>query len=634
MSSPTGDITNPFVEAPILVREIKEHVTAQQLDAIARANAARDAAKEAIDDLARSLPALNLRGVTPPEAPKFPAAVASHIDLPELTRDSFGSVTPIARERFVVRPVSPVPGIEVDAFNPAFDQLHIPDAPAPVADPVFPVAPVGHDIALPDKPQLQRPDMPNLVELTIPGFTFAPLAPFNDENPEFVGSSVSTVLQWHETPYQPLLMDEQVEVIRRMWAGGTGLPPAVEQALWERAANREDIAIARDVSAAAVEFSSRGYTLPPGALVARIDAVRAEGALRKQGLGRDILIQVSSTHIENLRFACTQALAAENMLIGLWGQMAQRGLEMAKIQLDSELALLNANIAIYNAKQGARQNSANARRLALEERAQELQAYRAELDGELAKGQINEQRVRVFSELYRALQADVELYKAEMQGAQLESELQRNEVEKYKAGVQATAEMIQADKLRFDAYESRVKGEAAKAGLLESQARAYSAYVSGKSTVAEIAIKNQRAELDQQELELRAWIGSLEADKAALQSQVAAITAAAEAHRTNTARYTAQAQAQTAIAEVDQRAWEAQVRNSIALYEAEIRKVIADMEQMIRVAGLQAEGYKAIGQSHATLAAGAMAGISLSSQIGASAGTTADAKSNVSQTVG
>lgn len=631
MSGTPSNPLNPFENAPILVREIKDHVTAQQLGAIERAKALQDAAKTAIEDLAHAMPRLNLSGVTPPQAPKFPAPVVQNLHLPELGSSSFGEVTPLARERFAVRPVAPVPGIEVDEFRPVFDQLQIPDAPEPRPEPVFPVAPVGRDIALPDKPRLQRPDTPNLVELAIPGFTFAPLAPFNDENPEFVGSSVSTVLQWRETPYQPLLMDEQVEVIRRMWAGGTGLPPAVEQALWERAASREDIAIARDVSAAAVEFSSRGYTLPPGALVARIDAVRAEGALRKQGLGRDILIQVSSTHIENLRFACTQALAAENMLIGLWGQMAQRGLEVAKIQLDSELALLNANIAIYNAKQGARQNSANVRRLALEERAQELQAYRAELDGELAKGQINEQRVRVFSELYRALQADVELYKAEMQGAQLESELQRNEVEKYKAGVQATAEMIQADKVRFDAYESRVKGETAKAGLLESQARAYSAYVSGKSTVAEIAIKNQRAELDQQELELRAFVAGLESDKAVLQAQVAAITANAEAHKTNTARFVAQAQAETAIAEVDQKAWDSQVRNSIALYEAEMRKVIADMEQMIRVAGLQADILKSIAQSESTLAAGAMAGISLGSNVSATAGTSATAASNVSQ---
>lgn len=631
MSGTPSNPLNPFENAPILVREIKDHVTTQQLGAIERAKALQDAAKTAVENLAHAMPRLNLSGVTPPQAPKFPAPVAQNLHLPELGSSSFGAVMPMARERFAVRPVAPVPGIEVDGFQPVFDQLQIPDAPEPRPEPVFPVAPVGRDIALPDKPVLNRPGMPDLVELVIPAFRFAPLPPWSDENPEFVGSSVSAVLQWHETPYVPVLMDEQVAVIRRMWAGGTGLPPAVEQALWERAASREDIAIARDVSAAAVEFSGRGYTLPPGALVARIDAVRAEGALRKQGLGRDILAKVTDTHIENLRYACTQALAAESVLVGLWGQMAQRALESAKYQMDAELAVLNANIAIYNARQGARQNSANVRRLALEERAQEIQTMRLELDAELAKGQINEQRVRVFSELYRALQADVDLYKAEMGGAQIESELQRNEVERFKAAVQATAELVQADKLRYDAYESRVKGETAKAGLLESQARAYSAYVSGKSTVAEIAIKNQRAGLDLQDLELRAFIAGLESDKAVLQAQVAAITANAEAHKTNTARFVAQAQAETAIAEVDQRAWDSQVRNSIALYEAEMRKVIADMEQMIRVAGLQADILKSIAQAESTLAAGAMAGITLGSTIGATAGTSATADSKVTQ---
>lgn len=624
---------NPFEDAPILTREIKTHVMEQQLAAVERARALGDAAKNAVDNLAKALPRLNLSGITPPEAPRFPGMRFYNADLPELGTDSFGTVTPLGRQRFVLQPVSPVAPVHIPDFDPAFDQLQIPDAPAPRPDPVFPAAPVGQAVALPDKPVLNRPAMPNLVELAIPGFTFTPLAPWNESSPEFQGSSVSAVLQWAERPYQTVLIDEEIAVIRRMWAGGTGLPPAVEQALWERAASREDVAIARDVSAAAVEFSGRGYTLPPGALVARVDAIRTEGALRKQGLGREILIKVTDTHVENLRFACTQALAAENVLIGLWSQMAQRALEAAKYQLDSELAMLNAQVAIFNARQGAWQNAANVRRLELDERRLGLEAHKAQLDAELAKGQINEQRVKVFAELYRALQADVELYKAEMEGAKLESELQRNEVEKYKAQVQATAETIQADKLRYDAYDSRVKGETAKAGLLESQARAYGALVSGKSTVAEIGIKNQRAEIDQQELALRAFVAGLDADKAMLQSQVAAVQANAEAHRTNVARYTAQVQAHQAAAELEQKTYEAQMRTSVALYEVEMRKVLADMEQMIRVASLQMDGFKAIAQAHSTLAAGATAGVSFGSSLNGSAGTTASGSSQVNHSM-
>ncbi len=633
MAGPTGNIANPFVDAPILVREIKDHVTTQQLGAIENANDARDKAMSAIESIARSFPSLHLGGLTAPLPPAFPVPGRTNIDLPELGTDSFGKISSTTTGTFTPGQVSAVPDMDIADFNPVFDNLNIPDAPTPRPDPVFPDAPVLRPVDLPDKPLIQRPLLPDLVDLVVPAFTFRQLDPYNDDNPAFVGSAVSGVLQWVETVYEPVLLDEEVAVLRRMWAGGTGLPPAVEQALWERAASREDVAIARDISAAATEFAGRGFSLPPGMLVNRIDAIRTDGQLKKQTLGREVLIKVADTHIENLRFACTQAIAAENVLIGLWSQMAQRQFDAAKIQLDSELALLNAQVAIFNALQGARSNTASIRRLALEERALELQEFKAQLDGEIAKGQINDQRLKAFLGQYEGVKADIEVYKSEVQGAQLESELQRNEVENYKTGVQATAETISADKLRYEAYESRVKGETAKAGLLESQARGYSAYVSGKAARADISIKNQQAELAQMDLGLRAYMAQLERDKVRLQAESAAISANADAHRANTARYTAQVGAETAIAELQNKAYEAQIRSNIALYEVEMRKHMADMEQLMRAASLQADGLKAIGQMYSTLAAGAMAGVSISSSIGADAKTSASGSTSVEHKV-
>ena len=624
---------NPFENAPILVREIKNHVTDHQNELIARADATRDTAANVIRSIAESLKAISPDDAPAPLAPAFPRAREGSIRLSALGGDSFGKISPVAQDRFTAHGVAPINKEDIKDFDPVFDNLTIPDAPTPRADPVFPDAPVFGEIALPVKPAGQRPNLPDLVELVIPSFAFTPLPPFDEASPEFEGSSVSAVLQWSEVPYQQTILEEEMAVVRRMWAGGTGLPPEVERALWERAASREDVAVSRDISAAATEFSGRGFTLPPGMLVNRIDAIRTEGQLKKQTLGRDVMIKVADTHIENLRFACQQAIASENVLIGLWSQMAQRGFEAAKVQLESELALLNAQVAIFNARQSAYQTAANVHKIALEERALELEKFKAELEAEIAKGQINEQRLKVFLGLYDGLKADAELYKAEMQGAQLESELQRNEVDKFKAGVQAAGELIQADKLRYDAYESRVKGETAKAQLLESQGRAYSAYVSGKVARSEIDVKNQQAELQVLDLQLRAFLGNLERDKVQLQAETAAIQATAEAHRTNTQRYTAEMGAKTALAELNMKAFDSETRNMIALYDVEIRKYSNAREQLIRVASLQSDGLKAIGQMHSTLAAGAMAGISLGATIGADAKVGANASSDVRQTI-
>ena len=594
--------------------QVRSHVLAQQINAIDRAQAIRDQAASFLNSLANQAPRMVLGSVSLGGAPDNPPPPGVNFNI-DYSPPNVGAVTsPGSATTHMPGDISAVTPPQIDDFTGSFSDLTITDPPTP-GQFDFPLAPDINFPDMPDRPRLALPSAPTLVELNLPAMTFTPLAPFDDEDPQFQASSVSPVLQWAERPYQPVLMDEEIEVVRRMWAGGTGLPEAVEQALWERAASREDLAISRDVSAAAVEFSSRGYTLPPGALVARIDTIRSEGALRKQGLARDITIKVADTHIENLRFACEQAIASENVLIGLWSQMAQRGLEFAKYQLDAQLTVLNANIAIYNAKQGGRAANLQARKLQLEEKALELQAQKMQLDGELARGQINEQNVRVYVELCKAVTVEADLYKSEVQGALGEAEVEKAKVEMFKAQIQGVAAQIDADSKKFIGYESQIKGELAKASLVESQARGYSAYVAGKSAQVEAESKAHAADIAREDIRLRAFLGNLEKDKVLIQHQAAAVSAAAEAHRASTARITATAQAEASQAELEYKMWETTIRTNLARAEVELKKTIADMEQMIRVAGLQADILKAVGQGHATLAAGTMAGITIGASV-------------------
>lgn len=623
---------NPFINAKEIVDEVEAHVTTAQDQAIANANALREAATRAIDAISSAVTHLNLGGETPPAPPVFAGFTAANISLPEIPADSFGTITPINRPEPALGGVNPLAPINIDSFAPATVSINIPDAPEERTFGPVPTAPTLLEPALPDAPVLDKPTLPAMVDITIPTFDFPQLPTFDAIAPEFQGASVSTVLQWRETPYEPVILADEMAKLRQMWDGGLGLPPAVEAALWERAASREDLSAARDISAAFIEFSGRGFTLPPGALVNRVDTVRQDAQVRKIGQAREVMLKVADAQIENLRFACTQAIASENVLIGLWSQMAGRQFDAAKIQLDAQMALYNAQIALFNAAQQAYATEATVFRARLEGQLARIQVFRAELDGEIAKGQLNEQRVRIYSEQVKATLADLEVYKAKMQGAQLFSEVQKTKIDSFRAQVQGYAETLQADQVRYQAYESRIKGETAKAGLLESQARAYAAYVSGQSAKADIGINNQRAEISALGLKLQAYTAGLEKDRTTIAAQQAVITAGAEANRVNTARFTAQATAQTTIAEVEIRAAESAIRNSISLYEVEIRKYVADMEQLIRSSGVQIEALKSIASAHSTLAAGAMAGISISSSVSASSGVSASGSTSDSTT--
>lgn len=620
-------MTGIFEAAVNRGEELQEWVTSRQDQARERADQMRDAALQGIEAMSGFIPSLQ-PSMPIPAPPELTTQIRADMNLPELGTASFGEITPVSRGDFGVGAIDPVPDQNIEDFQPGFETIAVPDAPEPTPLGQIPEKPVLAPIVLPGKPVLDRPTMPSLAEVVIPQFQFPLLPVFTAQAPEFQDSAISTVLQWSEKPYQVEILDEAMAKLRAMWDGGTGLPAAVEQALWERAASREDMSMARDISAAAVEFSSRGFSMPPGMMANRLDAIRTDGQLRKQALGREILIKVADTQIENLRFACTQAIAAEQVLESIWAAMAQREFEAAKIQLDSELALLNARIAIFNARQSAYATEATVFRAKLEASLATIEVFRAQVDAEVAKGQVNEQRVRVYGEQIKALLADLEVYKTEMSGAELQSNVQRNLIEVFKGEVQAFAEVVQADKTRFDAYESRIKGETAKASMVESRARGYAAYVSGKSARAEIAMNNQRTQLAVSDQRLRAYIANLEKDKALMQGQVAVVQANAEAHRANTTRFTAQAGVEGTKVELQIKATEANMRNALALYEVEIRRYISDMEQMIRAAGLQLEALKSAGQATATMAAGAMAGISVGASVSASAGISASGSEN------
>lgn len=624
-----AETRNPYSEAYDHTAIVREFVTDNVQFAVDNAEAARTEAEKTLDALAAFAPRLNYTGSTP-NAPELDLRISGSYRLPELGSASFGKVDEFVTKAPTLGAVRDIPAIDIEPYVPSFAGLHIPEAPEMTAPLDGPDEPLLSPVTLPDSPVLDKPLFPDLTPIVIPEFEFPTLPAWDVSAPEFEGSAIAGILQWSEEDYPVEIVDEVVVRLREIWAGSNGIPPVVEQAMWERAANREDLDISRQISAADIEYSSRGFTMPPGMHAARIDAIREEGQIKKLGLNREIAIKMAEIQVENMRFAVQQAISAETVLFQIWDATARRQFEAAKVQLDSELALYNAQVALFNARMSAYGTEAQVFKTRLDAELARIEVFKAELEGELAKGQLNEQQVKIYSERIRALLTDVEVYKAEMDGAKIQSELNSNQIDVFKAQVQAYAERIQADKVRFDAYESRVKGELGKAQVMDSEARAYASYVSGKATVADIGVKIAQNDIAKNELLIREYVAKIDADKARIEGQLAAVRANADAHQANTSRYVAQAGVEEAQVRLEITGKEAEMRTNISLYEVEMRKYIADMEQLIRKAQIQLEALKAAGQVSATLAAGAMAGISIGANLSGSGGVSASGSANES----
>lgn len=551
----------------------------------------------------------NFNAGPPPSPPNIDPNIDVSINLPPITPTSFGTITSTMPSRPELDGVPSVGPLNIPDFQSSVSSLNIPEPPPWTAPGAAPERPMTGDVVLPDSPPLVMPQMPALVEINVPSFDGLTLPTFSASAPEFEATALPGILQWSEPTYHTEILDEVLDVIRNLWAGGSGIPPAVEQAMVERALSREDMIVNREIDSVAEEFSLRGFTMPTGMQAARVDQMRQDLALKKLSLNRELTIKFAEWQIENIRFGVQQAIAAENVLVNIFLNSAQRMFEAAKFQIESQLNIYNAQVTLFNARMNGYQIEAAVFDTLVKAELSKIEVFKAEIEAEVARGQINEQKVRTYTAQVQALQTEVEIFKARMQGAQVQSDVIRNQIEAYRADVQAYAERIQADKIRFDAYESQVKGEAAKAGIIDAEANAYAALVRGKAAAADIDVKRAELIIQKNRSLIEAYIADLDAEKARIQSQSAVIQSGAQAYIADTQRFTAQAQAETTKAQVQVTAKEAELRTNVSFYQAQVQAYIGNMEQLIRQAALVIDALKAAGQISSTLAAGAMAGV-------------------------
>lgn len=508
------------------------------------------------------------------------------------------------------------------AEPPPFDVpfgVNVPDAPAMavISAPARPS--VDTSIVIPDAPTIEIPEMEALTAITLPTFEFPELPNFDNAPPDPAAITVPNVfINWVEPAYASELLDDIQAQVKTMMSGGTGLPAAIEDALFSRARERDSAESARALQEAVDGWAARGFTMPPGMLAKQADVIREQSRVRAAELNRDIMIEAAKWEIESVRFAVQQGMALEQLTSNLHENTVKRIFEAARFQAESEISVFNARIGLFNAQNAAFATVAEVYRTKLQAAISKLTAYKTAVEGQVALGEINQQRVEVFKAKLGAVQTHVEVYKAMVSGAQVRADTIKTQFDAYRADVQAFAEQIGAEKVKFDAYESQVKAEAAKAGVIDSLARAHAATIQGLASQAQAKTSGVQAKAAvAQALVAQAQV-ALSASKAQADATVAQATAATQAYVAEVRAWEAQANADAAKAETMSRYADMQMRTNIAYSEAQIAAFSASASNAVQRAQVSLEAAKAMGQYTAQLAAGAMSAAHVSASISGS----------------
>jgi len=136
--------------------------------------------------------------------------------------------------------------------------------------------------------------------------------------------------------------------------GGTGLKPDIENAIWERSRARELAEANRMEDEVVAGVAARGFSLPTGAMAAKLQEVQQAASDKISTHGRDVAIKQAEIELENVKFAVEKLLAHRRAVLDaaaewmkVWMVAPQTAIEHAKNIVITKQELWRAAAAYY-----------------------------------------------------------------------------------------------------------------------------------------------------------------------------------------------------------------------------------------------------------------------------------------------
>jgi hypothetical protein len=404
------------------------------------------------------------------------------------------------------------PTFDFDKFsmpelNVPAPRVNIGNAPAPL-NASAPNAPHLNPVSIPSAPTLNIPapvEVSTTINLpSVPTIDLPPALTSLDFSFVAAVSDAAFTFHFDEVAYSSALLDEvKSKLLHDLQHGGYGIEPGDEASLWERAREREAELASQELDTITRDFASRGFLLPPGALFAATEGIRAKTLAGAASLSRDVALKRADLLVENRQFTIQQAREVEALLVNMHMAAMERVLRAAQISAQFAVEVFRARLDKAKLRLEAIQTQAQTFRDAVAAEAQKVEIYRAQLQAELSKMEIDKNRV----ELYRAKLSGVEMlaniYRIQVQAAEAAINAERSKVETYKAEIDGYLALVRAKESEFSGYEAQLRGEQTKVQLYGEQVRAYTAQADAKKTQADVKALEVRAYSEAMEAAIR-----------------------------------------------------------------------------------------------------------------------------------
>lgn len=476
------------------------------------AEAAMSEASSSVAAVGYSIP--NYQPATLPNAP--PSAIDTTVPtLADITLEMPAEPT----GSLVFQDISPFEAGTAPTFDGVSPTITLPTSPNQVAEFVQTAPGIDTAIAFPEPPSallnplIEAPVLPTRVEpdapqVSLPAFTsVAPadttVAPTNIQQQfenAYAGAAPNTIAMLDGyvdamlAKYNPRYAEQMGAIedqIATYMAGGTGLKPAVEAAIYARAQERNDAEAKRQADAVYNESAARGFTIPTGALNSQIQRLRQDSATANNKTSNEIIVMQAEMEQKNLQFAVTTSAGLRTALLNASLSYHQnlitingQALDYAKTVMSAIIEVYNTAVKAFTVKLEAYKADAVVYETRLKAAMSGIELYRAEISALEALANVDKSKVDIYRARIESLTSLSNVYRAQIEAVQGRVGLEKLKLDVFQAQVQAYSTQVQAKSAEWQGYTAAIGGQTAKAQMFASQVQAYTSEVNGyKATV-------------------------------------------------------------------------------------------------------------------------------------------------------
>lgn len=554
---------------------------------------------------------------TPPDDPNLefdPPDAYSAPAIPDKQAISVGRVA------FSDTPPEPLPLTLPDQPGPL--EAVRPDAPPTVSalpireepDAVMPESPALANVPIPELPvidlsALQASMSALMAQLPAPLVISLTDTFWSDAGAarSWIGADLNTVLAGYSFAART-----DLRLTELLSGTSTGLPAEVESMMRGRLFAAEDAQTNAATQQARDEWAARGFSIPGGPLIARLDLLRREGMARRQAASRDVLIESAKWEIDNLRFAVQQGVNYEGQLrqhylavIDLSRQIATTLHEIAKAIVQVSVEQFNANLE--RIKTGAVTFDAW-----LKSELADLELARQQLEISKQIGTINQQTIDIYRTRVEAVVQEWGLYAKKLEADSLVLQRDKLKIEAHAESVKTYLADIEAWGKQWEGYDSAVKGELGKANIYESQVRGFSSLIEARAKEQDAYIAQARIDMDLNTFDLTRFQALLAAWKSQFEVEAQRIQAGAQIYDGKSRMYSAELGAESARVQADTRTFELDVEQHKAKANTLYQTIALQIEELKSATTLLVQAKDGVARTASQLCGSSLAAFNIS----------------------